>query len=254
MIGGNDNSLGGIDGRDGAVSTVVEELHLEAKQAATGLRHRLDLVVAAHGLNRESLKSAHRDLDRLDRIGALPSIEEFLRRSAQPRADRFHAAAMREIEIGHRWLERAIQRHRLVGRQRLAGTARIAVDELAASLPSPDWLDRTAKWWERRLQVAAVAVAMPELLWEEVEAIPELVADAELDLVVRSPWRYEDQLLAAFESAQRAVRTDGTRLLRTSLHRFEPEPDPIPENGGEERHLPTGLARPAPLDLTAMTP
>lgn len=198
------------------------DLRQESDTVVAALTDRLGVVRSVYGLRRTHLVDTARTARRLWRADALPSSAEFWRRTAWPRADLLVDASLQAVHLaGHRLRDAAADcdgpAHEI---EPLLDGARSA---MAEPLSARRTVDDMGRWWERRLRRAALTRSFPDLLVAPVERIPEQVEAVELALSSQPPWRHEDQLLVAFEIANREIERQGRLLLDQILR---PATDP----------------------------
>ncbi len=208
---------------------LVNDLAECSRSATLRLGERLHQARAAHDLSRSELVKAQRDVARLHRIGALPSPNEYWKRSALPRAatmiDESMSAVVEEGELLGTALDRFmldLDRSPLQGwGSSTAGKATVdhvtseAIGQLMDAVPSDESINALGLWWQRRLRRAATVASMPRLLIAGAKA-DALIGGREMELLDRPPWSHGDRLLSAFELANSEIKTQ-TELVMEGL-------------------------------------
>ncbi len=191
-----------------------------AGESRARLTSRLQHAVSLHDLTRRDVLVAHRDIRRLQRIGALPTPMEYWKRSALPKASLLIDSSMAAVAEEGKLLGDAIDRfldeanHSTMqpwassrsGRSAIQGAATSAIDQLLHAVPPTESIDRLGAWWQRRLRRAAILRALPRLLWSSVDA-DLVIGTVEMALLDNPPWSHGDRLLSAFELAHGEIRT-----------------------------------------------
>lgn len=206
--------------------------------SAERLAGRLREALAVHDLDRRELVAAQRDVTRLQRIGALPSPNEYWQRTALPRAALLIDSSMSAVvEEGHRLGEAidgllsAVDDYTRTPDQPTSAPNRPACDRpaldragvalaeqaivrLVDAVPSSRSIDALGCWWQRRLRRAAIVGSLPGLLTSK--DADRMIGQAEMALLDRPPWSHGDRLLSAFELAHGEIRTQ-TELVVEGL-------------------------------------
>ena len=224
--------------RDAALTGPAAQLAGTAERLADRLDRRLVAIGERHDLDRRNLLVAHREIERLARVGRLPTPNDYWHRWAVPRAAILVDASVAAIvDEAHR-LARALDAflaargqgvhlaeppgcHRDRGDAGAAAgpaggalrdqgpdgvaVASLAIATLGRAVPTPAAIDHLGAWWHRRLRRCAAFRALPELV---AGAEPDLaIGRAEMALLDRPPWSHGDRLLSAFELAHAEIRT-----------------------------------------------
>lgn len=210
-------------------SALLQALAESARTSTTRLQTKLRQATDDHGIDRQELLTAQRDIVRLERAGAVPSPTEYWQRSALPRASAMIEQAMTAIVDEGEDLGRTLDRFIVdveesplqtwattqSGRGTIHQVTSQAIDQLLDAVPAPDGIHSLGEWWQRRLRMRAIRQTMPRLLLSRGN-IDAVIGKAEMALLDQPPWCHGDRLLSAFELAYAEIRTQ-TELVVEGL-------------------------------------
>ncbi len=86
-----------------------------------------------------------------------------------------------------------------------AEVATTAITYVCDHQNSETTIDKIGRWWRNRLKEEATKKALPHLGSNKPHTAKAIIALAELELLVRSPWSVSERLLGAFEDVQKVI-------------------------------------------------
>lgn len=178
---------------------------------------RIQHTYHSYCLTTDELRSIQRSVQRLHQSGVDCDPEKFWSATTKPRSELFVSSVTSVVEAELRPL--FDQSRTWLGSGEL--TSRLPPSELIEALvsvvPSRVSLDRTGRWWLRKLRRAAVARCWPELARSTPAQASAVIDRSEITLLAQAPWYHGDQLLSTFEAAHRQIMAYTHALAVTAL-------------------------------------